>query len=163
MKREVARRGFLAKILFAHGTGWITMDVRRGAAGASRAGDFLMAHEIIDHPHPNIYGVRFTGQLEYDDMMPDPGYELDSDKPIWLVFDMGELANALPPEFLEGAKKSLYVHPNLQHLGLYLPNPALQLIARMVVRLTGVKRLTLYPDYAAALADAIVRAEAAGM
>lgn len=120
-----------------------------------------MAHTILERPHPHVVCARVYGALELDDMIASPDYGLGEGIPIWLVCDMTDLKAGVPAGFIEGAKHSLYVHPNLQHLGLYLPNAAMQLVTRMVVRLTGINRLTMYESYAAARDDALARAQAA--
>src|SRR5262245_39377892 len=94
-----------------------------------------MPHEIAHGPQANILYMRIWGELLHEDMLCDDELGLnDSQKFIFL--DVSEMENGLPTDFLDGARNSFFINPNMMHLAIYTDSAMLDIIAKMVSKVT---------------------------
>lgn len=109
-----------------------------------------MAHEILVSPHPAIAHMRIYSTLMLEDMMCDDELGL-SESPRAVLCDLIDMEVWLPEGFIEGARKSFFVHPHMLHLALVLTSPMLRSVALMISKLTSQRdKLTIHPTVAAA-------------
>src|SRR3990172_2069411 len=111
-----------------------------------------MPHEISPGPHPNIVIQRIYDELTHDDMATDDELGLDKGRLLYVLLDVSKMDVSLPDRFLDGAKNSFFVHPNLRHMALYTTSNMLASIAKMVAKLTKREgKLSIHGDYQSAL------------
>jgi hypothetical protein len=111
-----------------------------------------MPHEISPGPKPNILIFRVTGELNYHDMTCDEELGLNQGRPLYVLMDGSKMQVGLPENFLEGAKNSFFINPNLVHMALYLESQLLRTIANMVAKVTRRReKLSLHPSFDAAI------------
>ena len=111
-----------------------------------------MAHTITPGTHPNIKVMELEGELTHADMTADEALGLNEGKPVYVLLDASKISVGLPPDFLDGARKSYFVHPNLAHMALYVSSVLLRNIGAMVAKLTRRKdKLTIHESREAAM------------
>lgn len=111
-----------------------------------------MAHVITPGTHPNIKVMELQGELTYEDMTAEEPLGLHEGNPVYVLLDASKISVGLPPDFLHGARKSYFVHPNLAHMALYVNSMLLKNIGIMVAKLTRRKeKLTLHESREAAM------------
>jgi hypothetical protein len=111
-----------------------------------------MAHQISPGPHPNIALMRIWGDLQHVDMNPVDGLGLNEGKPVYVLLDVSEMHLGLPDGFLDGARNSYFVHPNMVHMAFYSGSSMLNTIAAMVGKLTSRQhKISIHKSYDSAL------------
>lgn len=111
-----------------------------------------MAHTISPGPKPSIMLMELTGDLTYQDMMSDDEIGLNENQQLYLMLDVSKMNVGLPDGFLDGAKNSFFVHPNLIHMAMYVESDLLRTIANMVAKVTrNVGKLSLHSSREAAI------------
>lgn len=95
-----------------------------------------MAHKISTGPHPDIVIMDLIGELEYGDMTADEGLGLNKGRPLYVMLDASKISVALPDGFIDGARHSYFVNPNMAHMALYVESGMLRTIGTMVAKLT---------------------------
>lgn len=104
-----------------------------------------MGRQIIQMSHPNIRYIAILGELTHEDMTCDAELDLDKGTPVWVLLDVSKMSVALPDHFLDGARHSFFMNPNLQHLAIYCESALLRSVALMVAKLTRRKdKLSVY-------------------
>ncbi|MBC8171819.1 MAG: hypothetical protein H7X77_09100 [Anaerolineae bacterium] len=111
-----------------------------------------MAHEITQGPRPNIKICKITESLTHADMTCEDDLGLNDGVPLYVLLDVSIMNVGLPENFLNGAKNSFFIHPNLVHMAMYTESNLLTTIGNMVAKLTQRKeKLSIYSSYDAAL------------
>jgi hypothetical protein len=111
-----------------------------------------MAHEITLGPRPNIKICTITESLTHDDMTCEADLGLHGSTPLYVLLDVSQMDVGLPPNFLDGAKHSFFLHPNLVHMAMYTESNLLTHIGNMVAKLTQRReKLSIHTSYDAAL------------
>ena len=95
-----------------------------------------MGRQIIATNHPNIRQIEIHQELTHDDMTCDADLDLDKGFPIWILLDVSDMSITLPDEFIDGARHSFFMSPNLQHMAIYCRSALLRSVALMVAKLT---------------------------
>ncbi|MBZ0282048.1 MAG: hypothetical protein K8L97_15015 [Anaerolineae bacterium] len=104
-----------------------------------------MAHEIMPSPHPNIVCLRLYGDVAAEDMVLNTEIGLDKGEPIYVLVDASELSLALPANYLDTARNSFFINPNMAHLSVYTGSTMLDAIGNMIAKLTRRRdRLSLH-------------------
>jgi hypothetical protein len=110
-----------------------------------------MPYEIHPSPRANIVVCKIINELSYSDMMIVQPLGLDKG-PRYILLDASEMSVALPEHFLEGARESFFIHPNTEHLALYVKSQLLGMVGLMVAKLTRRKeKLSVHSTYESAL------------
>lgn len=110
-----------------------------------------MPHTITLGPSPDIVCVTIIGALNYDDMTCEVEIGLN-ERPLFIFLDVSKMDSGLPEDFLEGARVSFFVHPNMRHLAIYTDSVMLNMIATMVSKVTHRQdKLTTHKSIQAAL------------
>jgi hypothetical protein len=124
-----------------------------------------MAYVVSPGPHPNIALMRIWGDLQHEDMKPNNELGLNEGRPIYILLDVSEMNVGLPDGFLDGARNSFFIHPNMAHMALFSTSSMLNSIAMMVAKLTGRPgKMSIHNNYDSAfkhLQDMIKHAEVA--
>jgi hypothetical protein len=111
-----------------------------------------MVHTITAGPEPNIKIMRIVGDVTYETMAAVDELGLNEGQPIYILLDISKMSTSLPEDFLDGARNSFFIHPNMAHTAMYTQSTALGTIARMIAKLTRRKdKLTLHATYQEAL------------
>jgi hypothetical protein len=95
-----------------------------------------MGRQIIPTNHPSIRQIAIQGELNYEDMTCEADLDLDKGVPIWVILDVASMSVTLPEHFLDGARQSFFMNPNLQHMAIYCQSAFLRTLALMVAKLT---------------------------
>jgi|GEM_PF-809536 len=95
-----------------------------------------MGHKIVHSNHANVRQIEIIGELTHADMTCDVELDLDKGAPIWLILDVSNMSVALPDQFLDGARHSFFMSPNLQHMAIYCRSGLLRSVALMIAKLT---------------------------
>ncbi|MBL8118839.1 MAG: hypothetical protein J0L63_11505 [Anaerolineae bacterium] len=112
-----------------------------------------MGHEILEGPNPHIRYLRIYGRLVAEDMVKaeDLGLNL---KPIYIAMDITSMELNLPKHFLDFARESFFVHPNMKHLAVYVQSSLLNSIALTIARVTDrADKLSLHSTWESALIE----------
>ncbi len=96
-----------------------------------------MAHEVVTSSHPNMVRMRIYDALTLADMACDAELGLGHGRPVFILSDVTAMATQLPEGFLDGARRSFFVNPEVQHLALVLRSSLLRSVALMVANMTG--------------------------
>ncbi|MBC8099348.1 MAG: hypothetical protein H7Y11_07885 [Armatimonadetes bacterium] len=111
-----------------------------------------MGHTLIQTKYDNIIVMALVDELTVEDMTADESLGLN-DRPMYVLLDASKLNVGLPDGFLEGAKNSYFINPNLQHMALYVESGLLRLVGQMVAKITGRRdKLSVHSSQAAAMA-----------
>lgn len=111
-----------------------------------------MAHHITVGPRPNIKICTITESLNHDDMTCEDDLGLNEGTPLYVLLDVSAMNLGLPEQFLDGAKHSFFIHPNLVHMAMYTDSNLLTHIGNMVAKLTQrQEKLSIHSSYDAAL------------
>jgi hypothetical protein len=112
-----------------------------------------MAHKITQGPRRDIVFMDIYQELEFDDMTASRELGLDSGRKLYVMLDLTKMNVGLPVGFLEGAKKSFFLHDNLVHLSIHVQSDVLKIVANMVAKLTrNPDKLSLHSTREAAIA-----------
>ncbi len=123
-----------------------------------------MAHEISAGPHPYIVIDTLTGEYVHADMVVDEKMALDAGHAVYVLLDASGISNTLPENFLDGARNSFFIHPNMAHMALYTRSGLLRTVGNMVAKLTRRRdKLTIYDNYEAALSHLLKLVKEAGL
>jgi hypothetical protein len=111
-----------------------------------------MAHSVSQGPHPLIMVMELTGDLTHEDMVADDAIGLNNGRRLYLMLDVSKMNVGLPDGFLDGAKNSFFINPNLIHMAMYVESDLLRTIANMVAKVTrNVGKLSLHNSREAAM------------
>lgn len=104
-----------------------------------------MAYEILPSPNPNIVCLRLYGDVVAEDMTLNTEIGLDKGKPVYVLVDASELSLALPANYLDTARNSFFINPNLAHMAVFTGSSMLDAIGNMIAKLTRKReRLSLH-------------------
>lgn len=110
-----------------------------------------MAHTIENGSIDTLKILILHGDLTSADMTQVEALGLDQRKLVLLV-DASRLSFKLPPDFLDGARRSVLTHPNCLHVALYVKSDMMKNIAVMSAAMMGMSgRITVFKDYQQAL------------
>ncbi len=111
-----------------------------------------MAHRIERGPRADILIFCFIGDLEHPDMAADQELGLNQGRPLYVLADASQMTVVLPGNFLNGARHSWFVNPNMRHAAFYSDSTMLHAIAQLVAKVTGHEdRLSRHHSYQEAL------------
>jgi hypothetical protein len=107
-----------------------------------------MAHQITPGPNANIKICTITESLNHDDMTCEADLGLNDGMPLYVLLDVSQMDVGLPPNFLDGAKHSFFLHPNLIHMAMYTKSSLLTTVGKMVAKLTHrQEKLSIFTSY----------------
>jgi hypothetical protein len=111
-----------------------------------------MAHEVLPRPLPDIAILRIYGELTHDDMTCDEELGINDGRRFYLLIDTNEMQVGLPDQFMDGAKRSWFMHANLIHMSMAMDSMMLRMVAKMVSKVTRRQdKMSLYTTREAAL------------
>jgi hypothetical protein len=111
-----------------------------------------IAHQITPGPQSDIVICSIQGELTYDDMTCVEELGLNEGRPVYILLDVTKMEGGLPPDFLDGARKSWFTHENTAHLALFADSHILRMVGTMVAKLTRrADKLSTHETYAGAL------------
>ena len=116
-----------------------------------------MIHTITAGPFPNIKIMQIVDAVTAEAMAAVDELELNQGQPMYILLDISEMNTSLPEGFLDGARNSFFIHPNMAHTAMYTQSTALGTLAKMISKLTRRKdKLTIHASYQEALNHLVV-------
>ena len=113
-----------------------------------------MAHVIEAGPHPNIVIMHVIGNTTSIDMDINTELCLNKGQPVYLLVDLSNMTLGLPENFLNDARHSAIVQPNMIHAAIYVHSSLIKSIVSMIVRITYQNsKLSIHDQYDQALAQ----------
>ena len=96
-----------------------------------------MAHTIIPTKHPHIAHIKMSGDLTYEDMTCDTELGLGQGKPIFVICNLQRMNLNLPDTFVEHARMSFIINPDLQHVAVITTSKLMRSVALTAAALSA--------------------------
>lgn len=88
-----------------------------------------MAHTIVPTKHPHIAHIKMSGDLTHEDMTCDAELGLGQGKPIFVICDLQRMNLNFPDTFVEHARISFIINPDLQHVAVITMSKLMRSVA----------------------------------